>query len=292
MVITVEQVKELRERTGAGMMECKRALEAAQGDIEAAIEAMRKAGMAKAAKKADRTAAEGMIVVHVGSDRKQGVLLEVNCETDFVARDAHFAGFVRNVATLALTHHCQEVAALLALPYPQSRHTVEQERHELVGKLGENIQVRRIANLQAKGCVGAYQHSHRIGALVQLDQDDEALGKEIAMHIVASNPQAIKPTDVPSTLIEKEKAIYREQAQSSGKPAAIVEKMIEGRIKKFLNEISLTEQPFVKNPEETVGQLLKNKQVNILGFVRFQLGEGIEKPVTDFATDVMAQVNK
>lgn len=288
--ITAEQVKELRERTGAGFMECKKALESSGGDIEAAIEAMRKSGMAKAAKKADRTAAEGIIVIQIAADGKSAVMLEANCETDFVARDQNFVSFAKNAAALALANKTKELDSLLALPYSGSDQTVEQTRQTLVAKLGENIQVRRLVFLTASGSIGAYTHGDRIGALVQLDINNPELGKDLAMHIVASNPQAVSPEDVSQELINKEKEIFSAQAQASGKPAAIIEKMIQGRIQKFLSEVSLLGQPFVKDPNETVGELVKKANGKVLGFVRYQVGEGIEKQTSNFAEEVMAQV--
>lgn len=287
--ITADQVKELRDRTGAGFMECKKALEAAQGNIEAAIKTMREAGMAKAAKKADRTAAEGIIVLRVAQDRKSAFMVEVNCETDFVGRDQNLVNFANTIAEKGLAAKVNDVKSLSELPY-QANQTVEQVRQELVSKLGENIQIRRIVFLTASGSIGGYIHSDRIGALVQLNIDNQELGKDIAMHIVASSPQALNPEDVPAELVAKEREIFSVQAQASGKPAAIVEKMIEGRIQKFLSEVSLLGQPYVKNPNETVGELVKNANAKVLGFVRFQVGEGIEKQAGNFAEEVMAQV--
>lgn len=290
MAITAEQVKELRERTSAGFMECKKALEATNGDVEAAIEAMRKSGMAKAAKKADRTAAEGVIIVKLSDDQKIGFMVEVNCETDFVARDQNFVNFAQNVATQGLAAKTMDLAALATLPAGNSGHTIEQNRQELVAKLGENIQIRRAVLLQATGALGAYKHGERMGVLVQLDVNNPELGKDLAMHIVASNPQAVRPQDVSADLIAKEKEIFSEQAKASGKPPAIIEKMIEGRVQKFLSEVSLLGQPFVKDPSKTVGDLLKENKANVIGFVRYQVGEGIEKQTGNFAEEVMAQV--
>lgn len=289
--ITAEQVKELRETTGAGMMECKRALQEANGDMNAAIDIMRKSGIAKAAKKSDRTAAEGIIVIKLSNDKKRGVIVEVNCETDFVARDSNFVNFAENVANQALNNEVQQVDALLELPYQAgSANNIETARKELIAKIGENVQVRRLALVEASGILGAYKHGERIGALVQLDVDNSELGKEIAMHIVASNPQAVHPSDVSPDMIAQERQIFVEQAQTSGKPQEIIDKMIAGRMQKFLNEVSLVGQPFVKDPEKTVGQLLEAAKANVLGFVRYQVGEGIEKKCSDFASEVMAQV--
>lgn len=291
MAITANQVKELRERTGAGMMECKKALESANGDIEAAIELMRKSGMAKAAKKADRTAAEGTIVIKLSADKHAALMLEVNCETDFVARDENFLAFANHVAERALALKETDITKLMSAHYhTNATETIEHVRQTLVAKLGENIQLRRLVLLQAEGIIGAYKHGERIGVLVQLDKANEQLGKDLAMHIAASNPLALNTTDVAADLVAKEREIASAQALSSGKPAAIIEKMIEGRINKFLNEVSLLGQPFVKNPDQTIAQLLQANQVKVTGFKRFEVGEGIEKVTSNFAEEVMAQV--
>lgn len=290
--ITAEQVKDLRERTGAGFMECKRALEAANGDVETAIENMRKAGTAKAAKKADRTAAEGVIVIKISADQKNAVMIEINCETDFVARDQNFTQFANQVAEQALQARISDVNALANLPYQNSQNTIEQVRQELVAKLGENVQIRRLVFIHSDGTIGFYKHGEKIGALVQLANNDAQLGKDLAMHIVASHPQALHPEDVSAEAVAKEKEIFSAQAQASGKPAAIIEKMIDGRIQKFLNEVSLLGQPFVKDPAQTVGDLVKKANTKVIGFVRYQVGEGIEKNTTNFAEEVMAQVRK
>ncbi len=291
MNISAELVKELRERTGAGLMECKKALVEASGNIELAIEEMRKSGMAKAEKKASRTAAEGKIAMALSSDQKQGFMVEVNCETDFVGRDASFVAFAQAVADQGLIAKMADLDKLMALADPQnSAQTLEQRRQELVAKIGENIRVRRAVYMQSSGIVGNYKHGERIGVLVDLNINNAELGKDIAMHIAASQPQAVAPEDVSAELIAKEKEIFSAQASSSGKPANIVEKMIEGRIKKFLSEISLHGQPFVKNPDQTVADLLKANNAKVISFVRFAVGEGIEKQTTDFATEVMMQV--
>lgn len=291
MNISAELVKELRERTGAGLMECKKALAAVDGNIELAIEKMRKEGMAKAEKKASRTAAEGKIALALSSDQKQAFMVEVNCETDFVGRDASFVAFAQAVADQGLAAKTADIEKLLAQVDPQnSAQTLEQRRQELVAKIGENIRVRRAVYMQSSGIVGNYKHGERIGVLVDLNINNAELGKDIAMHIAASQPQAVAPEDVSAELIAKEKEIFVAQASSSGKPANIIEKMIEGRIKKFLSEISLHGQPFVKNPDQTVADLLKTNNAKVISFVRFAVGEGIEKQTTDFATEVMMQV--
>jgi elongation factor Ts len=293
--ITAEQVRELREQTGAGMMECKRALVESNGSIELAIAAMRKAGMAKAAKRADRTAAEGVIALQVSADHKMGILIEVNCETDFVARDQNLTNFAQHIAARALAEKISSLENLMVLPYDKSgeknsANTIEQTRQELITKLGENIQVRRLTLLKTDGMIGAYKHGERIGVLVQLNVVNPELGKDIAMHIAANNPQAVAPENVPAELIAKEKEIFSAQAASSGKPAEIIEKMIQGRINKYLQEISLVSQPFVKNPDQTVADLLKAANAKVQGFARFQVGEGIEKRTSNFAEEVAAQV--
>lgn len=294
MSITAAQVKELRERTGAGMMECKKALVEADGDIEKAIEAMRKAGQAKAAKKAGRIAAEGVIAIKVSDDNKIGFMLEANTETDFAARDTNFTAFVETVVTRGLEVQAIDVPALLAdTMEPNGEITIAKANEALVAKIGENIQIRRVAILQSKDeeIIASYSHSGRIGVMVKLTSNNLELGKDIAMHIAASRPEAISPDDLPADVIAKEKEIFMAQAAQSGKPAEIIEKMVVGRIKKFVGEVSLTGQPFVKDPSMTVGDLLKQHNAVVTDFVRFEVGEGIEKEEADFAAEVMAQVN-
>jgi elongation factor Ts len=285
--ISAAEVKALRERTGAGMMECKKALVETGGDIEAAIEAMRKSGLAKADKKAGRTAAEGRIALAV--EGNSAVLAEVNCETDFVAGGDDFAAFADGVARVALEAGPEDVEALSALELDGGE-TVDTRRRELVAKIGENINVRRFERISSEGTLGRYVHGVRIGVLVDLEGGDEELAKDVAMHIAASNPVCVGPEDVPADVLEKEREIHRAQAEQSGKPAEIVEKMIEGRLRKYVNEIALTGQPFVKNPDQSVEALLKEHGARVLRFVRFEVGEGIEKEETDFASEVMAQV--
>ena len=280
--ISAALVKELRERTGLGMMECKKALVEAQGDIEVAIEELRKSGQAKAAKKAGRTAAEGVVAVKVADDASFGVLVEVNSETDFVARDDNFLGYVGKVVDAAFTRKEADVAALMA-------GALEEDRLALVQKIGENISVRRIA-IVAGGVIGSYVHSNnRIAVLTRLEGGDADLAREIAMHVAAVSPQVVNKEDMPAELVEKEKEILAAQAEQSGKPANIIEKMIEGRISKFLAESSLVEQPFVKDPDTTVGALAKKAGATVISFVRYEVGEGIEKEEVDFAAEVRAQ---
>lgn len=280
--ISAAMVKELRERTGLGMMECKKALVEAQGDIELAIEELRKSGQAKAAKKAGRTAAEGIVAVKVADDASFGVLVEVNSETDFVARDDNFLGYVAKVVDAAFARKEADVAALMA-------GELEEDRLALVQKIGENIGVRRIAIVEG-GVVGAYVHSNnRIAVLTKLEGGNAELARDIAMHVAAVNPQVVNKEDMPAELVEKEKEIFAAQAEQSGKPANIIEKMIEGRISKFLAESSLVEQPFVKDPDTTVGALAKKAGATVISFVRYEVGEGIEKEEVDFAAEVRAQ---
>jgi elongation factor Ts len=289
MAITAALVKELRERTGAGMMECKKALVETDGDIEAAIENMRKSGQAKAAKKAGRTAADGVIVIKTSPDSKSAVIVEVNCETDFVAKDDNFKSFAEAVAERALHSAVADVEALMALPLHEGEDTtIEEARQGLVAKIGENMNVRRFERIDTEGTLASYQHGVRIGVLVDIDTDAE-LGRDIAMHIAASSPVCVDEDGVPADLLAKERDIVETQAKESGKPDNIVEKMVEGRMRKYLSEITLKGQPFVKDPDTTVGKLLDGKGARVSGFVRFEVGEGIEKKVEDFREEVMAQ---
>ena len=281
--ISASMVKELRERTGLGMLECKKALAEAGGDIEVAIEELRKKSGMKAAKKAGRTAADGVVATKVSEDGKFGLLLEVNSETDFVARDEGFLGFVNQVVDKAFDTKQTDVAALM-------EGDLEDARSALVQKIGENISVRRIVHVEAP-VVGQYVHgNNRIGVLIGLSGGDEELARDIAMHVAAVNPQYIKREDVPEEVVAKEKEIFTAQAQESGKPAEIIEKMIGGRINKFLAEISLVDQPFVKDPDVKVGALAKKAGAEIVAMIRFEVGEGIEKESVDFAAEVAAQL--
>jgi len=282
--ISASMVKELREHTGLGMMECKKALVEADGDIDLAIDNLRKASGLKAAKKADRTAADGVVAIKLADDNSYGIMVEVNSETDFVARDDNFLGFVGKVLDKAFADRQTEVAALMD-------GELEEQRQALVQKIGENIGVRRLMSVDG-GTIGAYVHSNnRIAVLVQLKGGNPELARDIAMHVAAVNPQVVNPSDMPADLVAKEEEIIRAQPDMAGKPENIIEKMMQGRINKFLKENSLTEQPFVKNPDQTVGQLAKEAGAEILGFSRFEVGEGIEKASVDFAAEVAAQVN-
>lgn len=276
--VSASMVKELRERTGLGMMDCKKALVETEGDMEAAIESLRKSSGMKAAKKAGRIASDGLISCKV--DGHGGVIVEVNCETDFAARDENFIAFVQAVTDQAFEADADNVAAAL-----------ESEREALVQKIGENISIRRAERYNDGGSVVSYVHGNgKIGVLLELDGGDEALGKDIAMHIAAMNPAVVNPDEAPAELVAKEREIYTAQAQDSGKPPEIIEKMIDGRIRKYLAEISLTEQPFVKDSDTKVGALLKQAGCSVTRFVRYEVGEGIEKAEEDFAAEVQKQL--
>ncbi|QHB33697.1 elongation factor Ts [Yersinia canariae] len=279
VAITAALVKELRERTAAGMMECKKALVEANGDIELAIDNMRKSGQAKAAKKAGRIAAEGIILAKVSADDKFGVILELNCETDFVAKDAGFKAFGEEVINAALADKIADIDALKA--------KFEEQRANLVAKIGENINIRRVAVLEGD-VLGTYLHGARIGVMVAATGADEELVKHIAMHIAASKPEYVKPEDVPAEVVAREHQIQLDIAIESGKPREIAEKMVEGRMRKFTGEVSLTGQNFVMDPSKTVGDLLKEHNADVVNFIRFEVGEGIEKVETDFAAEVAA----
>lgn len=292
MQITAAMVKELRERTGAGMMECKKALTESAGEMEAAIELMRKSGQAKADKKAGRVAAEGTVVALLSDDAKQGVLLEVNCETDFVAKDAQFQQFTNDVANIVLAEEPANVETLMTCSFA-SGDTVEATRLALVSKIGENIQVRRFEIMSASnGTLGKYMHGNRIGVMVELENGSDELCKDIAMHVAASKPMCVDESGVSAEVLQKEKEIFVAQAEDSGKPADIIEKMVQGRLKKFLGEVTLLGQPFVKDPDKSVGKLLKENSAQVLAFTRFEVGEGIEKRSENFAEEVMAQVSQ
>ncbi len=293
MAITADAVKQLRERTGAGIMECKRALTGTNGDLDAAAELMRKAGLAKADKKAARVAAEGTLVIERAADGRSAVMVEVNCETDFVARENDFRGFAADVARAALAARCTDVPAIGALKL-SSGETVDERRRALVARIGENITVRRAALLDAPTVLGSYVHGTRIATLVALKGGDEPLARDLAMHVAASNPGYVAPANVPAEVVAKEREILVAQAaqddKNKGKPVEILAKISEGRVRKFLDEICLVGQPFVKDPDTSVEKLLKTADAQVTGFVRFEVGEGIEKKQENFADEVMAQV--
>lgn len=289
--ITAAMVKELRERTDLGMMECKKALQETNGDMTAAEDLLRIRSGAKATKAAGRVAAEGMIASYISDNRQLGALVEVNSETDFVAKNDEFQAFGRDVAQLVADQNPQDVAAIAETKLASGK-TVEDTRKELVMKLGENISVRRFVRFDTQGQLASYLHGLKIGVLVDYTGGDEQLGKDIAMHIAASKPVCVSREEVPADLLDKEREIYSAQAAESGKPANIVEKMVEGRINKYLAEVTLLGQPFVKNPDETVEKLLKSKGARVNRFAMFVVGEGIEKKVTDFAAEVAAQAGQ
>lgn len=289
MSISASMVKELRERSGAGMMDCKKALVETGGDIDAAIELLRKSGQAKADRKSGRIAADGRIVV--ATDGKKAVIAEINSETDFVAKDENFIAFVDSVAATALAGNAEDVKALLAESRADGK-IIEAARTELVNKVGENISVRRFARVDAADQLGNYTHGARIGAVVSLSGGDTELARNIAMHVAATNPVCIDEAGVPAETLESERRIINEQAQKSGKPPEIIEKMVGGRMAKFLKEITLLGQPFVKDPDVSVGQLLEAAGAEVKEFVRYEVGEGIEKKQENFAEEVMSQIKQ
>jgi elongation factor Ts len=276
--ISAVSVQELRKITSVGMMECKNALLKANGDMDAAIKILRESGHAKALKKASRAASEGVVAVKVSEDNKIAFMAEINSETDFAARDKTFLAFVDRAMHRGLENQAIDVSSLLDLPVEIGEDlSIAHDCEALIAKIGENIKIRRVALMSSEGVVGTYCHNSRIGVLVELSSSDLALSKDIAIHIAASKPIVVKPEEIPASVIDEEKEIFSKQAMKSGKPKEIIEKMVAGRIQKFVNEISLVGQPYVKNPSITVGELLKNASASVLSFVRFELGEGIEK---------------
>lgn len=288
MAVSAAMVKELRERTGAGMMDCKKALDETQGDMDAAIEFLRVKGMAGADKKAGRVAAEGVVAIAISDDKKKAAIVEVNCETDFVAKGDEFQTFANEVAAIVLNNGFTTLEAL-AEEKTTSGQTVDEVRRALVAKIGENMQIRRVETVEtSSGEIGSYQHGEKIGVVVAMDNGNEALIRDVAMHVAATKPQAISSADVDQAVLEKERSVLTEQAKESGKPLEIIEKMIDGRIRKFLEEITLLGQPFVKDPDQTVEKLLKNHNAVVSRFIRLEVGEGIEKEVLNFADEVAA----
>ena len=285
MQITASLVKELRERTGAGMMDCKKALNEANGDIEVAIEEMRKSGAANAAKKAGRIAAEG--IISIKKSDKNAIILEINCETDFVAKDENFIHFSERVIEAIDSQSPSDVEALVRLSIGDK--TIEEANQELIAKIGERITIRRFEKITTKGHIGHYLHGNRIGVIVEVVGGDEVLAKDLAMHIAASKPVCVCEDEVSQDILEKEKEIFLAQAEESGKSSEIIEKMVTGRINKFLKEITLLGQPYVKNPDQTVDNHLKSMNASVLSFLRYEVGEGIEKKVNNFAEEVMTQ---
>ena len=289
MTITATLVKELRERTGAGMMDCKKALVETNADLEAAIDLMRASGAAKAAKKAGRVASEGLVNVAISDDNKNAVILEVNSETDFVTKGQPFIDFVNALGRLALKNKPESIGTFLTQTL-ESGETVDEAREGIVAKIGENISVRRLQIVNAEnGVLGAYKHGDRIAVLAVLSGKNSGLAKDIAMHIAASKPECISEEHLSNEFLEREKAIFIEQAKDSGKPDNIIEKMIVGRMKKFVNEVTLYGQAFIKDPDTSVGELVKSHNAEVEFFVRFEVGEGIEKKEDNFVEEVMAQ---
>jgi elongation factor Ts len=292
MSVTAAQVKELRERTGAAMMDCKKALETTQGDVQLAAEELRKSGRAKADKKAGNITAEGGILIQLSDDAKQAVMVEINSQTDFVGRDSNFLEFAKSVVNTAFITKTDDPAKLSTLPLNgQDGITIEEARQALVTKVGENICIRRAVFVESAHPMGKYLHNQRIGALVELDSDNREIANDVAIHIVACKPLVIEPSQVSEEIVAKEKEIYLAQAAGSGKPQEIIEKMVQGRLNKFLDEVSLLGQPFVKDLNLTIASLLAKHHVKVLKFTRFELGEGIQKQTEDFAAAVMAQAN-
>ena len=287
MSISASMVKELRERTGAGMMECKKALVETGGDMDASVELLRKSGQAKADKKSGRVAADGRIVI--ATDGLKAAMIEINSETDFVAKDENFAGYAEAVGASVLESDAADIDSLADVKLADGR-SVEEARTALVAKVGENISVRRFVRLEAADHLGSYAHGARIGAVVALQGGDDELARDIAMHVAATNPVCTDEDGVPADMLERERRIFAEQAAESGKPPEIIEKMIVGKLNKYLKEITLVGQPFVKDPDITVGKLLGNAGATVTGFVRYEVGEGIEKKEDNFVEEVMSQV--
>lgn len=288
MAVSAAMVKELRERTGAGMMDCKKALDETQGDLDAAIEFLRVKGMAGADKKAGRVAAEGVIAIAISDDKKKAAIVEVNCETDFVAKGDDFQTFANVVAKVVLEKGFTSVEDLEKETL-ESGKTIDETRRALIAKIGENMQIRRVEIVEtSSGEIGSYQHGEKIGVVVAMNNGNEALIRDVAMHVAATKPQAISADDVDQEILNKEREILTDQAKESGKPMEIIEKMIDGRIRKFLEEITLLGQPFVKDPDQTVEKLLKANDASVTRFIRLEVGEGIEKEVLNFADEVAA----
>ena len=287
MSISASMVKELRERTGAGMMECKKALQESNGNIDSAIELLRTSGQAKAEKKANRIAAEGKIVIK--NNLENAVIVEINSETDFAANDSNFTDFANSIADVLLQNEISDINSLNDLKLSDDV-SVEEARTNLISKIGENISIRRFDKIHQAINIGEYLHGSRIGVIVSLDKSDPDLAKDIAMHIAASNPVCLDEEDVPEDLVSREKRIFLEQASSSGKPPEIIEKMVEGRMKKFFKEITLLGQSFIKDPDISIRDLLDQSEAKVQSFIRYEVGEGIEKKEENFADEVMKQI--
>ena len=291
MAISAALVKELRERTGAGMMECKKALVETEGDIEAAVEHMRKTGLAKADKKAGRIATEGKVVVEFSDDAKKGVMLEVNCETDFVAMGDEFGGFASAVAKRIMSDAPADVETLLELPLEDGGESINIVLKTMIAKIGENMSVRRFVTVSTDGQLGAYLHGTKIGVVVDMQGGDADLIKDVAMHVAASNPKGLDESSLDAVELAKEKEIAAAEAANSGKPENIIEKIVAGKIKRFIRDNTLMGQAFVKDPDVTVEKLVSNAGATVLGFTRLEVGEGMEKKQEDFAAEVMAQIS-
>lgn len=287
MTVTASMVKQLREMTGAGMMDCKKALGETDGNIDDAIELLRKKGMAGADKKAGRTAAEGVVAIAIADDKKKAAIVEVNCETDFVAKGDEFKTFADEVAQIILNTGCVDVEAILSEKMANGQ-TIDERRREMVGKIGENMAIRRAELVETSGQIGQYQHGEKIGVVVAMEGGNDTLIRDVAMHVAAAKPSAISADDVDQEMVEKERNFQIEQAQESGKPIEIIEKMIEGRMRKYLQEITLLGQAFVKDPDQTVEKLLKASDASVNRFVRLEVGEGVEIEQTNFADEVAA----
>ena len=290
--ITAQMVKELRDRTGAGMMECKKALLDSSGDMDKAVEEMRKAGQAKADKKSSRIAAEGVITLSISDDNSIANIVEINCETDFVAKDENFLKFVKTISEVSLKNYKGSIDDFNNSKHPSGK-TIEEIRLELVSKVGENVKIRRVQNIKNDGnYMGHYMHGTKIGVAVVLQKENEELAKDVCMHIAAMKPRALNANDIPQEDLEKEREIFVAQAKESGKPDDIIQKMVDGKLKKYISEVTLVDQTFVKDNEITISKLLEKHDNSVLSFYRLEVGEGVEKKDENFADEVMAQIKK
>ena len=290
--ITAQMVKELRDRTGAGMMECKKALLDSSGDMDKAVEEMRKAGQAKADKKSSRIAAEGVVTLSISDDNSIANIVEINCETDFVAKDENFLKFVKTISEVSLENYKGSVDDFNNSKHPSGK-TIEEIRLELVSKVGENVKIRRVQNIKNDGnYMGHYMHGTKIGVAVVLQKENEELAKDVCMHIAAMKPRALNANDIPQEDLEKEREIFVAQAKESGKPDDIIQKMVDGKLKKYISEVTLVDQTFVKDNEITISKLLEKHDNSVLSFYRLEVGEGVEKKDENFADEVMAQIKK
>ena len=290
--ITAQMVKELRDRTGAGMMECKKALLDSSGDMDKAVEEMRKAGQAKADKKSSRIAAEGVVTLSISDDNSIANIVEINCETDFVAKDENFLKFVKTISEVSLKNYKGSVDDFNNSKHPSGK-TIEEIRLELVSKVGENVKIRRVQNIKNDGnYMGHYMHGTKIGVAVVLQKENKELAKDVCMHIAAMKPRALNANDIPQEDLEKEREIFVAQAKESGKPDDIIQKMVDGKLKKYISEVTLVDQTFVKDNEITISKLLEKHDNSVLSFYRLEVGEGVEKKDENFADEVMAQIKK